>query len=347
MKKLLIFGVLAPCLSLIWIAIFVIYLSMKPYSGPDKEFVIKPGEAFSKINYRLNEEKIITTPRLFHKMSQYKGVMEKFKPGTYTIKSGSTMTEIMNLFVKGSQVFVKLTIAEGKNLFEIAEEVAELDLDTKEEFIRKAKSKEFAEKLGISADRIEGYLFPDTYVLEPHMDSEAIIKMMVSNFNKRTSELLKTPHPTLTPHEVVILASMVEKETGAAFERPIIAGVFLNRLKKRMRLQSDPTTIYGIYENFNGNLRKKHLLEKTPYNTYKIPALPKGPIANPGVEAIEAVYNPENHDYLYFVSKNDGTHIFTKNYKDHLKAVEEWQKNRNNRKGKSWRDLDKSKRANQ
>ncbi len=346
MNRLLVFGVLAPALSLIWIVIFIIYLATKPYSGPDIEFIINPGEPFSKINYRLKESNIISAPRVFHKMAQYKGVMEKFKPGTYEIKNGTTMMQIMDQFVKGSQTFLKLTIAEGKNLFEIAEEVESLGLDKKLNFIELAKSKEFVKELGLPGERVEGYLFPDTYVVEPHMKSKSLIKMMVRNFYKRT-ENISLNHPTLSPHEVIILASMVEKETGAAFERPMIASVFLNRLKKRMRLQSDPTTIYGIFESFNGNLRKKHLLEKTPYNTYKIPALPKGPIANPGVEAIQAVLNPDKTNYLYFVSKNDGTHIFTTNYKDHLQAVNEWQKNRNNRKGRSWRDLEESKRANQ
>ena len=142
-------------------------------------------------------------------------------------------------------------------------------------------------------------------------------------------------------HSIVILASIVEKETGAKQERPTIAGVFHNRLKKRMRLQSDPTTIYGMYENYRGNLRKEHLLKKTPYNTYKISGLPKGPISNPGIKSIEAALSPTNHSYLYFVSKNDGTHIFTKTYKDHLKAVKKWQLTRRNRVGKSWRDLKK------
>jgi len=134
---------------------------------------------------------------------------------------------------------------------------------------------------------------------------------------KKTKNLsFQTAPLNLKKNEVITLASVVEKETGAAWERPKIAGVFLNRLKKRMRLQSDPTTIYGIYEGFNGNLRKRHLLEMTPYNTYKIPALPIGPIANPGTEAIKAVLRPDSHSYLYFVSKNDGTHVFSKTYKD-------------------------------
>ena len=163
---------------------------------------------------------------------------------------------------------------------------------------------------------------------------------MVNEFFKRTKTLDFT-HPKLTKHELITLASIVEKETGRAIERPRIAGVFFNRLRKRMRIQSDPTTIYGIWENFNGNLRKKHLLAKTPYNTYKISGLPIGPIANPGLKAIEAVLHPESHKFLYFVSKNDGTHVFSKNLIDHNKAVNFWQKNSRNRKGRSWRQQKK------
>jgi UPF0755 protein len=143
----------------------------------------------------------------------------------------------------------------------------------------------------------------------------------------------------LSPHEVIILASIVEKETGAKWERPTIAGVYLNRLKKKMRLQADPTTIYGIWESYNGNLKRKHLLQKTAYNTYKMSGLPLGPIANPSLAAIKAVLAPKVHKFLYFVSKNDGTHVFTPTYKKHQEAVDYWQRNKRNRKGKSWRDL--------
>ena len=143
----------------------------------------------------------------------------------------------------------------------------------------------------------------------------------------------------MNKHQVIILASVVEKETGAKLERPAIAGVFTNRLKKRMRLESDPTTIYGIWQRYAGNIKKSDLLEMTPYNTYKIPALPFGPISNPSLEAIQAVLHPDTHEYLFFVSKNDGTHIFTKNYQEHLQAVDDFQRNTKARKGKSWRDL--------
>jgi UPF0755 protein len=161
---------------------------------------------------------------------------------------------------------------------------------------------------------------------------------MIDLFHKKT-ESLDFTHPFLTKHQVIILASVVEKETGAKRERTSIAGVFTNRLKKRMRLESDPTTIYGIWNRYTGNIKKADLLEVTPYNTYKIPALPLGPISNPSLEAIQAVLKPDGHEYLFFVSKNDGTHEFTKNYQDHLEAVDNFQRNTKARQGKSWRDL--------
>jgi UPF0755 protein len=131
--------------------------------------------------------------------------------------------------------------------------------------------------------------------------------------------------------DVVVLASIVEKETGRSEERPMIASVFLNRLKKKMRLESDPTVIYGI-ENFNGNLRRKDLNRPSPYNTYLIRGLPAGPIANPGLASIKAVLSPARTDYLYFVSKNDGTHYFSKTLTEHNKAVRIYQKRKRSRK---------------
>jgi UPF0755 protein len=147
---------------------------------------------------------------------------------------------------------------------------------------------------------------------------------------------------------VITLASVVEKETGAPEERPVIASVFHNRLKKGMRLQSDPTILYGMLMKtgvMTKNIRKKDILAQTPYNTYTVRALPIGPIANPGKEAIKAVLNPGNTDFLYFVSRNDGTHVFSKTYEDHNKAVKAYQLNHRARKGKSWRDLKKRSKA--
>lgn len=340
MKKALAFLVIAPLMAVIMSGFYANYLFTSAYKGPTKEFTIDRGEAFSSINYRLKKDDLISSSRIFHYYSKYTDSMTTFRPGTYEIKAGMKIRDIINSFQKGPINLVDITIPEGKNLYEIANIVEQGGVCKSKNFIELAKDREFIQSLDIPGPNVEGYLYPETYKFNKNIGCSVVIKTMVSIFRQKTSNIDFTVS-NLSPHEVVILASIVEKETGAGHERPIIAGVFLNRLKKRMRLQSDPTTIYGIYENFDGNLRKKHLLEKTPYNTYKIPALPIGPISNPGIEAINAVLSPEKHNYLYFVSKNDGTHIFTKNYKDHLKAVKTWQQTRKNRVGKSWRDLNK------
>jgi UPF0755 protein len=342
-KHLFIIIVLAPLLGIIAGGAKVYHsISIWTYQGEAKSFSIKPGEGFGKINYRLYKEGLISSSKLFYRYNKINNNMESFKAGNYVIEPGSNMLSVIKTLTTGKGVTISVTIPEGKNLFEIAKILENKKVTDAKSFIKFAKDADFASSIGIPASRVEGYLYPETYHFAENTPANHIIRSMVSTFKSKTSEI-DFSKSTLSKHSVVILASVVEKETGASFERPEIAGVFHNRLKKRMRLQSDPTTIYGIWENYTGNLRKKHLLEKTPYNTYKISGLPKGPISNPGLESIKAVLNPNEHKFLYFVSKNDGTHIFSKTYKDHVKAVNEYQKNSKNRKGKSWRDLNKKK----
>jgi len=338
-KNLIIFLVLAPMLALVMSGAQVYYaIYIWTFKGEQTTFTIRPGETFGSINYRLDESKIIYSSRLFHRFAKFNGKMTSFKAGQYSISSGMTMVNTLDLLTSGKSITTKVTIPEGRNLFQIGEILESKGITKASDFIKYAKDKTFVQKLGIPSHRAEGYLYPDTYSFQENTPAPMVIKTMVSLF-KRKMKTVDFSQSKLNKHEIVILASVVEKETGAKFERPAIAGVFHNRLKKRMRLQSDPTTIYGIYETYNGNLRKKHLLQKTPYNTYKISGLPVGPISNPGLESIKAVLSPDNHNYLYFVSKNDGTHIFSKTYADHRRAVNKWQKNRKNREGKSWRNL--------
>lgn len=344
MKKYLwVFLFAAPAFAVFLAGIKVYYsLAIWKYEGESIVFEVKRGDTFGKINGRLSQKGIISSAKVFHRYAQINDTMTKFRAGNFEIKQGSTMLDVFNTLLKGQALTEKISIPEGKNLFEIAKIFEAKKVVKADEFIKLAKSQSFTEKLGIPGERMEGYLYPDTYNLNENMSADQLIRVMFNTFKTKTKAVNFSTAPLgLTKHQVIILASMVEKETGAGHERPIIAGVFINRLKKRMRLQSDPTTIYGIYENFNGNLRKKHLLEKTPYNTYKVSGLPVGPIANPGLESIRSVLNPKEHKYLYFVSQNDGTHIFSTNYRDHRKAVEEYQKNPKNRRGKSWRDLKK------
>lgn len=341
-NKFILFFIIAPLFGLVLGAARIYYsVALKKYEGPAVTFQIHSGEPFSKINYRLGEAGIIDSTKIFHRYCQQKNYLTSFKTGIYEIPTGITMLGVIELFQSGKGLLTSVTIPEGKNLYEIAAILESSKVTSKEDFIQVAKDQAFASELGISGQTLEGYLYPETYSFAPETPARDVAAAMVKVFNEKTSGL-DFEASALPKDKVIILASIVEKETGAGFERPLIAGVFLNRLKKRMRLQSDPTTIYGIWENYNGNLRKSHLLEKTDYNTYKISELPVGPIANPGISAIKAVLEPAKHEYLYFVSKNDGTHVFSTNLKDHNRAVDEWQKKSSNRAGRSWRDLNQN-----
>lgn len=338
MKKNYLFLVLAPLFGLLLVGLKVYYSAyIWRYQGPEVYFYIKPSESFSSINARLAKEGLISSPRFFHRYSQWKGVMTKFKSGQYLIKTNSNLMDVYNTFINEKSLAMYFTVPEGKNMYEIGKMLEERAITTYDSFIELCKSPAFVQSLNIKGSSVEGYLYPETYDFAPNLPAEQVIRTMVKEFNKKTADINWTGRG-MTKEEVITLASMVEKETGDKSERPLIAGVFHNRLKIKMRLQSDPTTIYGMFERYTGNITKKDLLTPSDYNTYTIKALPIGPIANPGIESIKAVLNPAAHKYLYFVSQNDGTHIFSENYGDHQAAVVKWQKTAKNREGKSWRD---------
>jgi UPF0755 protein len=238
--------------------------------------------------------------------------------------------EVLDALVKGQVKPHLVTIPEGYTLSQIAQLLEDLNLVEKKGFLQKASSPAFINTLGLSqlaGPTLEGYLFPDTYHLFREMDPEEVIQMMVHQFKKvfgpdlanRASEL------GISEREVVILASIIEKETPLSEEKPLISAVFQNRLKKKIPLQSDPTVIYGI-KNFNGNLTKEHLMRPTPYNTYLIAGLPPTPICNPGKDSLLAAVRPAPVPYLYFVSKNDGSHFFSSDIEEHNRAVWKYQK---------------------
>lgn len=338
-KKHILFLLGAPVLALLLVAVRVYYsAAVWKYTGPDADFLISPSENFSSINSRLSKQKLIYSARLFHRYSQFKGTMTKFKAGHYIIRHNSSMLDVYNTLMNERSQAMLFTVPEGKNMYEIGRMLEENKITSYEEFITLARDKKFLRELGLNeADTVEGYLYPETYDFGPNLPAKAVIKTMVNEFKKKTAGMdMRTRN--LTPRQVLILASMVEKETGDKKERPMIAGVFLNRLQKKMRLQSDPTTIYGNFEKFKGNLTKKDLLSPSDYNTYTLAALPIGPICNPGIDAIRAVLEPEMHPYLFFVSMNDGTHVFSETYEQHSAAVEKWQRTIKNREGRSWRN---------
>lgn len=301
-----------------------------PYSIEQTQINIPRGAGFSQINGLLKKNKIIKNPRLFHRYAQFKNATNSLQAGHYTFPITVSLHQVLTILIHGSKDFIKVTIPEGKNIYEIAHILKDNKIiNSSEDFIKEAlKKPDQSLNLPSEAPHLEGYLYPETYYFSPSTSVHEVIYNMVFTFNKETENLKKKAQRIshLSWHEIITLASIVEKETGQASERKKISGVFHNRLKKRMRLQSDPTTIYGIYPQFDGNLRKKDLMTHTPYNTYKIKALPPGPIAGSGKAAIKAAINPENHSYLYFVSNNKGVHIFSKTYKEHREAVNFYQK---------------------
>lgn len=338
-KKALFFTfVVGPLLACLMIGATVAVMFQETYDGPDTTFTVENGDTFGKVNQRLYNKGLISNTRLFHYYAKFKGTVGSFRAGNFTIVRGAKMTDVMETLVYGTPNLQSVTIPEGKNMYEIAKMLDAAGITTEAEFLDAVTHPDLIQLIQVKAPSLEGYLYPETYRFAANTPARTVAKTMYELFQKKTKDI-EFNHPFLNKHQVVILASMVEKETGAKVERPAIAGVFTNRLKKRMRLESDPTTIYGMWKRYAGNIRKSDLLEVTPYNTYKIPALPEGPISNPSLEAIKAVLAPEQSEYLFFVSKNDGTHVFTRSYEEHVQAVQDWQRNSRARQGKSWRNL--------
>lgn len=220
-----------------------------------------------------------------------------------------------------------ILIPEGLTMVQIAEIFGQQGLVDPHELLRLMKDPAFIASLGIKADTLEGYLYPDTYKFPRGIKPKEVITAMVEHLRQVYGPDLeaRAQELKLTQHEVLTLASVIEKESGSNGEREEISAVFHNRLKKHIPLQSDPTVIYGL-PSFDGNIHKKDLSSPSPYNTYRIAGLPPGPIANPGIQSIRATLYPSDSRALYFVSKNDGTHQFSATLEEHNQAVEKYQK---------------------
>jgi len=306
-------------------------------------FQVHPGHSPKKIAKTLYNKKIILNENRFYWLGRFTSKWSQIKTGEYFINPEMTPLELFQVLTSGVSVLHEVVIQEGLNMYQIADLLEKKGLGNKELFISLCQDSRFIQSLGLDAsiETLEGYLFPETYQFTKSLKEVEIIKIMFKQFNLswKSSYSKEIKKHEMSQHQLITLASMIEKETGAPQERTLISSVFHNRLNKKMRLESDPTTIYGIWHRFNGNLTRKDLKEETPFNTYKIKSLPKGPIANPGKEAIFAALFPKKSDFLFFVSKNDGTHKFSKNYSDHLKAVKKFQLDPKKREGKSWRQL--------
>ena len=287
---------------------------------------VRQGQTLRTTADILQQASLIKSRLKFILIARIKGLDKHLKAGEYLLSATMPPRQILEIMVKGAVNLHKLTVPEGYSIPQIAVLVENANFGTKIDFIKTATDPVLAGKYGLEAATFEGYLFPDTYFFPREVAMEQIISTMVNRFRSvfTTEWKVRAEDLGFTVHQIVTLASIIEKETGAAFERPIISSVFHNRLKKKMRLESDPTVIYGI-KNFDGNLTRKHLSTHTSYNTYKIRGLPAGPIANPGRASLEAALYPEKTVFLYFVSKRDTTHYFSTNLKEHNQAVRKYQ----------------------
>jgi len=309
------------------------YLSYALQSGPpvpaNRVVVYIPrGSSVQQISEILAEARLIhRDPRFVH-LTRLSGKSGRLQAGEFSLLTNQKPLDVMRELATARALEHVVTIPEGLNIEEIADILAEDGWINRDRFIVLSHDRIFLDEIGLTGySSVEGYLFPDTYnFVRPSADERVLISKLVDRSIKVWEGLVQGD-TVLSRHEVFTLASIIEKETAQPDERTVIAAVFLNRLKKKMRLQSDPTVIYGMTD-YNGKLVRSDLRRPTPYNTYLIPALPPGPICSPGKDSLQSVLLPDESDFLYFVSKNDGTHYFSKNLKEHNRAVRKYQRNK-------------------
>jgi len=323
---------------------FIIYEAWDYYNkgflplSDDEEkrlFEVEYGDSLTKVAKKLEKDNLIRSELVFRIIEKKKKTGHLIKPGEYLFSPSQSPEQILDDLVKGRYLAYEILIPEGYDIFDIANKIEELGLDNKENFLKAATDRVLLEDLGINATSAEGYLFPAKYRFPMGVKSDFIIRQMVSNFFKTSQkndllgDLLSKNKEEL--QKVLILASIVEKESVSEEERPVIASVFFNRIKLGMPLQADPTVIYGLklHDKWDNNISKKDLLTANDYNTYTLSGLPKTPICNPGISAIKAVIKPSENNYLYFVSKNNGKHHFSRTLSEHNKAVNKYQRNKN------------------
>ncbi|WP_240910082.1 endolytic transglycosylase MltG [Desulfopila sp. IMCC35008] len=308
--------------------------------GPDNEnesviVVIEKGASVRQIGETLARAGLIKYDIRFPIIARLSGDSGRLKAGEFRLLTGKSVLETIRSLVHAKVVQHTITLPEGLSGQEMAMLFEERGLCDSNSYLALMGNSTFIRNLGMEGvSSLEGYLFPDTYYFtREQKGAEHFVTMQVRRFHKVWEELTESLPTPVDREKIVTLASIVEKETGAAGERSLIAGVFYNRLKKNMRLQSDPTVVYGV-DNFDGTITKKHLKTATPYNTYVLQGLPAGPIANPGKDSLHAALYPAITEYLYFVSQNDGTHYFSKTLREHNRAVQKYQRKKSRKSGK-------------
>jgi len=295
---------------------------------PPVTVIIERGWGLTRIARTLEDAEVIADYRGFILVAKQYGVANRLRAGEYAISRGLPLRDVLDQIANGRTVLHRFTVLPGETAFTVAAKLQRAGLDEKNAADNLVTDPVFCKRLGVPARRLEGYLYPETYTYQRGANANELLTMMVEQFFKVWNEKFaaRTLEQKMTVHDVVTLASIVEKETAYDPERPKIARAFLNRLRIGMRLQADPTVIYSLGRHFNGNLSHAHLRQDHPYNTYTRKGLPPGPIANPGAESMEAVLWPAEGKWKYFVSTNRGHHVFSETYKQHVNAVNKYQR---------------------
>ena len=290
---------------------------------------IPTGTSTPGISQRLVTAGVVRDALTFRAALWLSGQARGLKAGEYRFDRPMSARDVIDMIARGDVYVVPITFREGLTIAETAEVFASSGFGTAEAFVAAATNPSLIRDLDLDATDLEGYLFPDTYTLPRKTTAERLVERMVAQFRQVVTDELRAEAKArgLSIRQLVTLASLVEKETAKADERPTVAAVYSNRLRIGMGLQCDPTVIYALQRagKFTGNLRRVDLQYDSPYNTYRYPGLPPGPIAAPGKASLEAAARPASVDYLYFVSRNDGSHEFARTLPEHNRNVQRWQ----------------------
>lgn len=316
---------------IIYFALLINY-SVSPIDGKNTQVTvdIPTGSSFLKLTEILNDAGMIKSRILFYGLAITRQALNSIRAGEYEFNTSMTPSAVIDKLLRGEIKTYRVTIPEDLSIKEIAARLVEYKLIDEEYFFELAEDGEFLESVGIKSDSIEGYLFPDTYNFDRSMSTRQIMRIMVNRFWKKVTPAMldRAGKLGLSVQQYITMASMIGKESGNATEKPLISAVFYNRLKRKMRLQSDPTAVYDL-ENFEGAVKRRHLKRNSPYNTYIISGLPPGPIANPGLDSLKAALYPSGINYLYFVSQGDGSHFFSASLERHNQASARYRASKN------------------
>lgn len=299
------------------------------FSGEAAIVEIPPGAGVTSIAQRLVAAGVVRDPYTFRLAAKLDDIDRRLQAGEYRFTDAATPSEVANRIARGDVFKRPVTFPEGLTYREMAGIFERAELGSAQDFNHAAGDGTLIANFDPDATTLEGFLFPDTYAMPSHTDADTMVKAMVAEFSKQFDTALRTDAAArhMTAHDVVTIASIIEKETARADERPLISAVYQNRLRLGMPLQCDPTVIYALMlaGRWNGNIRKDDLQINSPYNTYRFPGLPPGPIASPGRGSLEAAVHPADVPYLYFVSRNDGTHEFASTLEEHNRNVAKYQ----------------------